>query len=125
MDLDLGSIHDYLETFYVEFQEQGLGPGLKNNKFFNKKIFGALFMSGASATKQAQAQAQPSTRCKLVAKLLDSYLAEVARDRKLPLAKFQSLAEAVPDASRVSDDGLYKAIDTYLKVSDAEILDSL
>jgi len=92
-----------------------LGAGLKNNKFFNKKIFGALFVGGAAASKQAQAQ--PSARCKVVAKLLDSYLAEVARDSKLPLAKFQSLAEAVPVASRVSDDGLYRAIDTYLKVS--------
>lgn len=84
------------------------------NKLFNKKMFGALFMGGA-ATKQHQAQ--PSSRCKMVAKLLDSYLAEVARDSKLPLAKFQSLAEGVPVASRVSDDGLYRAIDTYLNVS--------
>ncbi|KAG0560192.1 hypothetical protein KC19_10G161000 [Ceratodon purpureus] len=93
--------------------EQGLGGGLKN-KFFNKRIFGSLFVGGASAAKQAQAQ--PSARSKIVAKLMDSYLAEVARDIQLPLAKFQSLAEAVPVTSRVSDDGLYRAIDTYLKI---------
>lgn len=51
-----------------------------------------------------------------VAKLMDSYLAEVARDANLALAKFQSLAESLPDFSRATDDGLYRAIDTYLKV---------
>lgn len=51
-----------------------------------------------------------------VAKLLDSYLAEVARDSKLPLSKFQFLAEALPQGSRLCDDGLYRAVDTYLKV---------
>lgn len=51
-----------------------------------------------------------------VAKLLDFYLAEVARDSKLPLAKFQSLAEALPEGSRLCDDGLYRAVDTFLKV---------
>lgn len=53
-----------------------------------------------------------------VAKLLDSYLAEVARDSKLPLSKFQFLAEALPEGSRLCDDGLYRAVDTYLKVSE-------
>ncbi|XP_002988207.2 root phototropism protein 3 [Selaginella moellendorffii] len=51
-----------------------------------------------------------------VAKLLDGYLSEVARDQNLSLAKFQALVEAFPDSVRTSDDGLYKAIDTYLKV---------
>lgn len=50
-----------------------------------------------------------------VSKLVDSYLAEVARDPNLPLAQFQSLAEALPDNARACDDGLYRAIDTYLK----------
>ncbi|KAJ7519635.1 hypothetical protein O6H91_20G047700 [Diphasiastrum complanatum] len=50
-----------------------------------------------------------------VARLLDSYLAEVARDTNLSLAKFQALAESLPDYARISDDGLYRAIDTYLK----------
>lgn len=52
-----------------------------------------------------------------VAKLLDAYLAEVARDSKLPLSKFQSLAEALPEGSRLCDDGLYRAVDTFLKVT--------
>lgn len=52
-----------------------------------------------------------------VAKLIDGYLAEIARDPNLPLSKFVSLAEMVSNFSRPSHDGLYRAIDMYLKVS--------
>jgi hypothetical protein len=51
-----------------------------------------------------------------VAKLIDNYLVEVGRDQNLTLNKFLALAEALPENTRVTDDGLYKAIDTYLKV---------
>lgn len=51
-----------------------------------------------------------------VGKLLDGYLAEIARDPNLSVTKFQQLAEALPDNSRTCHDGLYRAIDTYFKV---------
>ncbi|CAK8571594.1 unnamed protein product [Lathyrus sativus] len=51
----------------------------------------------------------------IVANLLDSYLAEVALDVNLKLPKFQALASSVPDYARPLDDGLYHAIDVYLK----------
>ncbi|KAI3988675.1 hypothetical protein MKX01_027039 [Papaver californicum] len=51
----------------------------------------------------------------MVAKLIDGYLAEVAPDINLKLPKFQSLAGAVPEYGRPLDDGLYRAIDIYLK----------
>jgi hypothetical protein len=50
-----------------------------------------------------------------VAKLLDSYLAEIAPDANLKLSKFIQLAELLPEYARVVDDGLYRAIDIYLK----------
>uniref|UniRef100_A0A1D1XTD0 Root phototropism protein 3 n=1 Tax=Anthurium amnicola TaxID=1678845 RepID=A0A1D1XTD0_9ARAE len=50
-----------------------------------------------------------------VARLLDSYLTEVSRDRNLSLTKFQVLAEALPETARTCDDGLYRAVDSYLK----------
>ncbi|WOH14051.1 hypothetical protein DCAR_0933567 [Daucus carota subsp. sativus] len=50
-----------------------------------------------------------------VARLVDSYLTEVSRDRNLSLTKFQVLAEALPETARSCDDGLYRAIDSYLK----------
>ncbi len=51
-----------------------------------------------------------------VAKLIDSYLAEIARDTNLPLSKFVQLAESVPDFARPVHDKLYHAIDMYLQV---------
>ncbi|KAJ4765252.1 Phototropic-responsive NPH3 family protein [Rhynchospora pubera] len=50
-----------------------------------------------------------------VARLIDSYLTEVSRDRNLSLTKFQVLAEALPESARSCDDGLYRAVDSYLK----------
>nr|GMD35333.1 BTB/POZ domain-containing protein At5g03250-like [Ipomoea batatas] len=51
----------------------------------------------------------------LVANLVDNYLAEVAPDVNLKLTKFLSLASLIPDYSRPIDDGIYRAIDIYLK----------
>ncbi|KAL0737874.1 hypothetical protein Bca4012_014084 [Brassica carinata] len=50
-----------------------------------------------------------------VAKLVDSYLAEIAPDANLDLAKFLLIAEALPLHARTLHDGLYRAIDLYLK----------
>lgn len=52
-----------------------------------------------------------------VAKLIDGYLAEIARDPNLPVVKFMQLAESIPDFARPFHDGLYRAVDMYLKVS--------
>lgn len=52
----------------------------------------------------------------MVAKLIDSYLTEISKDQNLPLVKFLELAEMVSCFNRPSHDGLYRAIDTYLKV---------
>uniref|UniRef100_A0A6N2LMU0 NPH3 domain-containing protein n=1 Tax=Salix viminalis TaxID=40686 RepID=A0A6N2LMU0_SALVM len=51
----------------------------------------------------------------VVAKLVEGYLAEIARDPNLPLSKFVHLAETVSGFGRPSHDGLYRAIDMYLK----------
>ncbi|OVA20598.1 NPH3 domain [Macleaya cordata] len=50
-----------------------------------------------------------------VAKLVDEYLQEIARDVNLPLSKVIALAEAIPDFARIDHDDLYRAIDIYLK----------
>ncbi|KAB2069179.1 hypothetical protein ES319_A08G080500v1 [Gossypium barbadense] len=51
-----------------------------------------------------------------VSKLLDSYLAEVALDTNLSPSKFIALAELLPDHARIVSDGLYRAVDIFLKV---------
>lgn len=52
----------------------------------------------------------------MVAKLIDEYLAEISQDLNLPLSKFVDLAEMVSGFPRPAHDGLYRAIDMYLKV---------
>lgn len=51
-----------------------------------------------------------------VSKLVDNYLTEVAPDANLKLNKFVAIAEALPAHARTLHDGLYRAIDVYLKV---------
>lgn len=55
------------------------------------------------------------TSLTMVANLVDAYLAEVAPDVNLKFPKFQALAAAVPDYARPLSDGIYRAIDIYLK----------
>ncbi|KAI4317265.1 hypothetical protein L6164_025151 [Bauhinia variegata] len=50
-----------------------------------------------------------------ISRLLDNYLAEIARDPNLSITKFQVVAELLPANARSCDDCLYRAIDTYLK----------
>ncbi|XP_068643185.1 BTB/POZ domain-containing protein DOT3 [Aristolochia californica] len=59
-------------------------------------------------------QQQTSAKIK-VGKLLDGYLAEIATDPNLSPVKFQALADVLPGNARTYDDGLYRALDTYLK----------
>mgnify|MGYP004722223907 FL=1 len=57
------------------------------------------------------------TSITMVANLVDAYLADVATDVNLKFPKFQCLAAAIPDYARPLADGLYRAIDIYLKVN--------
>ncbi|KAE8665011.1 BTB/POZ domain-containing protein [Hibiscus syriacus] len=50
-----------------------------------------------------------------VAKVVDGYLQEIARDKNLPLSKFIAVAETIPSFSRLVHDDVYRAIDIYLK----------
>lgn len=59
---------------------------------------------------------QTQSNVEEVGKLMEKYLAEIATDRNLPVTKFVSLAELVPQQARPTEDGIYRAIDIYLKV---------
>ncbi|RZC11860.1 BTB/POZ domain-containing protein SR1IP1 isoform B [Glycine soja] len=50
-----------------------------------------------------------------VGKLMENYLAEIATDRNLAVSKFITVAELIPEQSRPTEDGMYRAIDIYLK----------
>ncbi|KAL1195030.1 BTB/POZ domain-containing protein SR1IP1 [Cardamine amara subsp. amara] len=51
-----------------------------------------------------------------ICELMETYLAEIASDRNINLAKFIGFAECIPQQSRITEDGIYQAIDIYLKV---------
>ncbi|CAK8577997.1 unnamed protein product [Lathyrus sativus] len=93
-DVDL--IQRLLEHFLIQEQTEGCSP--------SRQTFSDHKHVGSNLNAKAR-----------VARLVDSYLTEVSRDRNLSLTKFQVLAEALPELARVSDDGLYRAIDSYLK----------
>lgn len=57
-----------------------------------------------------------------VAKLIDGYLQEIARDPNMPMDKLITLAETVPEFARTDHDDLYRVVDIYLKVIDSLII---
>ncbi|RDX64670.1 BTB/POZ domain-containing protein NPY1 [Mucuna pruriens] len=50
-----------------------------------------------------------------VGKLVDGYLGEIAHDPNLGLSSFVDLSQSIPCFARPDHDGLYRAIDIYLK----------
>ncbi|CAO2813637.1 unnamed protein product [Amaranthus hypochondriacus] len=98
-DVDL--VQRLLEHFLV--QEQTECASSPSRQYLDKNLYEDGQKAGVSNAKVR------------VARLVDSYLTEIARDRNLSLTKFQVLAEALPESTRTCDDGLYRAIDSYLK----------
>ncbi|KAL1353319.1 hypothetical protein HN51_017277 [Arachis hypogaea] len=50
-----------------------------------------------------------------VGKLVDGYIREISHDPNLSLASFIALLQSIPKSARPNHDGLYRAIDIYLK----------
>ncbi|XP_042474475.1 BTB/POZ domain-containing protein NPY1-like isoform X2 [Zingiber officinale] len=48
-------------------------------------------------------------------KLIDGYLSEIANDPNVSISRFSKLTVSIPDSARPVHDGLYTAIDIYLK----------
>ncbi|XP_051147060.1 root phototropism protein 3 [Andrographis paniculata] len=104
-DVDL--VQRLLEHFLVQEQSESSSPSRQS--LSDAKIYDAIQRGTGTATG-----ANPNAKMR-VARLIDSYLTEVSRDRNLSMTKFQVLAEALPESARISDDGLYRAVDSYLK----------
>ncbi|KAI9182655.1 hypothetical protein LWI28_027568 [Acer negundo] len=72
-------------------------------------------MDDASVFESDSPHSPSQTALYKVAKLVDNYLAEIAPDANLKLSKFMVIAETLPAHARTVHDGLYRAIDIYLK----------
>ncbi|XP_028116981.1 root phototropism protein 3-like [Camellia sinensis] len=99
-DVDL--VQRLLEHFLVQEQTENSSP--------NAESLSEIHMYEETQTGHNVLNAKMR-----VARLVDSYLTEVSRDRNLSLTKFQVLAESLPESARTCNDGLYRAIDSYLK----------
>ncbi|XP_004509199.1 BTB/POZ domain-containing protein At5g66560 [Cicer arietinum] len=69
----------------------------------------------ADATVEVSDAATSSPAMMLVGKLIDGYLSEIASDANLKPERFYNFAISLPDQARLFDDGLYRAVDVYLK----------
>ncbi|CAA0807455.1 Root phototropism protein 3 [Striga hermonthica] len=102
-DVDL--VQRLLEHFLVQEQSEDSSPGQQQSLSEASKLYDGAHRAVVG---------NPNAKAR-VARLVDSYLTEVSRDRNLSLTKFQVLAEALPESARTCDDGLYRAVDSYLK----------
>ncbi|CAH8384195.1 unnamed protein product [Eruca vesicaria subsp. sativa] len=108
LQLDEATLADLL------LPSQSLSPHLQR---YDTDLVSAVLESFLTLwRRQSSSNSQLLHSLKKVAKLIDSYLQAVSQDVDMPVSKFVSLAEAVPDIARESHDRLYKAINMYLKV---------
>ncbi|CAN6210279.1 unnamed protein product [Urochloa humidicola] len=89
---DVGAAEAVLEHFLAQFRRPG----------------------GAAAAPEERRRM--SAAMGKVARTFDEYLRTIAElDRELPVGRFVDLVECLPDIARTDHDGLYRAIDVYLK----------
>ncbi|CAH8281663.1 unnamed protein product [Eruca vesicaria subsp. sativa] len=85
-------------------------PNFKNEDQQKEVRILEYYVMHEQQQQQQQVQGKPS-----ITKLLDNYLAEIAKDPCLSITKFQVLAEMLPENNWKCHDGLYRAIDMFLK----------
>lgn len=91
---DVDCVERILVYFLQSFEERSVTRIQADEEEGNSTVYTALIMVG---------------------KLIDGYLSEIASDANLKPEKFYELAITLPDRARVFDDGLYRAVDVYLK----------
>lgn len=74
------------------------------------------FLAQFQRPAAADERRRMSAAMEKVARIFDEYLRTIALDRDFPVGKFVDLVECLPDIARSDHDGLYYAIDIYLKV---------
>ncbi|KAL3524725.1 hypothetical protein ACH5RR_013097 [Cinchona calisaya] len=114
MVLEKVNVNDILTPTYTA-EDQGKMVKVTNDHMLHNIDVVQRILEYFLMHEQQQQQQQQNPGTLTVSKLLDNYLAEIARDPKLSITKFQVLAESLPENARTCDDGLYRAIDTYLK----------
>ncbi|KAM7250141.1 hypothetical protein ACFE04_022024 [Oxalis oulophora] len=113
---DVDIIIIILEQFMLLGQSPPTSPPRFKLEFERRRSRSAENIDFEFQESRRSSSASHSVKLK-VAKLVDGYLQEIARDVHLPLSKFIAVAESIQDFSRLDHDDLYRAIDIYLKQS--------
>ncbi|XP_059657838.1 BTB/POZ domain-containing protein At1g67900-like [Cornus florida] len=111
---DIDIVMTILEQFMLQGQSPPTSPPRAKGSFERRRSRSADNVDFEFQESRRSSSASHSSKLK-VAKLVDGYLQEIARDMNLPLSKFIAIAEVVPDFARLDHDDLYRAIDIYLK----------
>ncbi|CAM0913129.1 unnamed protein product [Alopecurus aequalis] len=75
-----------------------------------------VFLDGLDREDRFETNVEADESLLALCKLVDGYLAEVAADPNLPVSSFVGLATSMPESARPAHDGLYSAIDVFLKM---------
>ncbi|KAL4347227.1 hypothetical protein GQ457_17G013630 [Hibiscus cannabinus] len=110
---------DMVQTILEEYMSQGQSPPTSppRSKLAiqrRRRSRSAEIVNIEFQEARRSSSASHSSKLK-VARIVDGYLQEIAKDRNLPLSKFIAIAETIPNFSRPDHDDLYQAIDIYLK----------
>ncbi|KAL5552795.1 hypothetical protein UlMin_040196 [Ulmus minor] len=111
---DIDVVVNILEQFMQQGQSPPTTPPRSKLGFERRRSRSAENIDFEFQESRRSSSASHSSKLK-VAKLVDGYLQEIGREENLPLYKFISLAESIPDFARIDHDELYRAIDIYLK----------
>jgi hypothetical protein len=112
---DVELVMTILEQFMLQGQSPPTSPPRSLKTFERRRSRSAENINFELQESRRSSSASHSSKLK-VAKLVDRYLQEVARDVNFSLSKFIALADIIPDFARHDHDDLYRAIDIYLKV---------
>lgn len=115
MMYDVDVVITILEHFMLQGQSPPTSPPRAKGEFERRRSRSAenavelMFQDSRRSSS-----ASHSSKLK-VAKIVDRYLQNIAKDTNLPLSKFIAVAEAIPEFARLDHDDLYTAIDIFLK----------
>lgn len=112
---DVDAVLIMLEEFMSRGQSPPTTPPRGERRAERRRSRSAQDVDVEFQERRRSSSASHSSKLK-VARIVDGYLQEIAKDANLPMSKFIAIAEAIPDFARLNHDDLYKAIDIYLKV---------
>ncbi|KAF8115782.1 hypothetical protein N665_0025s0231 [Sinapis alba] len=116
MALEDANVYDLLILNFKSEDQQKGARSPEEYTIYNVDVVHRIFEYFLIHEQQHQQQHQQVQGGKpSITKLLDNYLSQIAKDPYLSITKFQVLAEMLPESSWKCHDGLYRAIDMFLK----------